>query len=203
MMTNNMKKLILLTILIAISFLFIGCREKPTVPSYLAEYADQFADDPRAANLKWFEEAEYGLFIHYGLYALMEQGEWVQLQHKPEPVPVAEYAKLADQFTAENFDAEFITDFVLEAGMKYITITSKHHDGYSLFETKLSDFQSMNSPCGRDLIASSTRPVSKKASPVPLLQLRCRLEASLFHVPRNRVETCPTRVQGAAARIPL
>jgi len=132
-----------------------GAEEKPAtveVPSYLAEYAEQYAEDPRAANLQWFQDAEYGLFIHYGLYALMEKGEWVQLTNKPEPVPVAEYAKLADKFTAENFDADFIVDLAKKAGMKYINITSKHHDGYSLFDTQLSDFKTMNSPCGRDLI---------------------------------------------------
>ncbi|MEX0330046.1 MAG: alpha-L-fucosidase [Puniceicoccaceae bacterium] len=141
-----------LALILVTGILVSGCSEKAPIPAYLADYGQQFLENPRAANLEWFKNAEYGLFIHYGLYALMEEGEWVQLTHKPEPVPVAEYAKLADVFTADKFDAEFITDFVLEAGMKYITITAKHHDGYSLFKTALSDFQSMNSPCGRDLI---------------------------------------------------
>ena len=127
--------------------------KEAVVPSYLADYSEQYLEDPRAANLQWFQDAGYGLFLHYGLYALMGKGEWVQLMHKPEPVPVAEYAKLADQFTAENFDADFIVDFVKRAGMKYINITSKHHDGYSLFDTQLSDFKTTNSPCSRDLIA--------------------------------------------------
>jgi alpha-L-fucosidase len=142
--------------LMACAFFSAGCstpkQATAEMPSYLAGYEAQFKQDPRAVNLKWFKQAEYGLFIHYGLYALMEKGEWVQLMNKPEPVPVAEYAKLADKFTAENFDAGFIVDLAKKAGMKYITITSKHHDGYSLFNTRLSDFKSMNSPCGRDLI---------------------------------------------------
>lgn len=121
------------------------------VPTYLAAYADNYRQNPRAANLQWFQDSDWGLFLHYGLYALMEDGEWVQLRHDP-PVPVAEYAKLADRFTAEAFDAAFIADFAIAAGMKYITITSKHHDGFALFKTAQSDFQSLNSPCRRDLI---------------------------------------------------
>jgi alpha-L-fucosidase len=131
------------------------------VPNYLADYSEQYAENPRAANLAWFKDAKYGLFIHYGLYALMEEGEWVQLRHDP-PVPVAEYAKLAERFTAENFDADFIADFVLKAGMKYVTITSKHHEGYSLFDTAQSDFKTTNSPCGRDLIAELAEACDKR-----------------------------------------
>jgi alpha-L-fucosidase len=133
---------------------FAGEHDIPDMPTYLlAEYAELYKEDPRAANLEWFKNAEYGLFLHYGLYALLEKGEWVQLTNKPEPVPVAEYAELASQFTAEQFDADFITDFVLKAGMKYINITAKHHDGFSLYDTELSYFNSVDTAAGRDLIA--------------------------------------------------
>jgi len=73
------------------------------VPAYLSDYSDQFAKDPRAAALQWFKDAKFGLFLHYGLYSLLERGEWVQLNDK---IHVAEYAKLKDQFTAEKFDAD-------------------------------------------------------------------------------------------------
>ena len=65
---------------------------------------------------------------------------------------MAEYGKLKDRFTASAFNADQITDIALEAGMKYITITSKHHDGFCLFETEATDFNVLNSPAGRDLI---------------------------------------------------
>jgi len=120
-----------------------------TVPTYLADYHVEYIKDPREANLKWFTEAKFGMFIHYGLYALLEKGEWVQLR---DTIPVAEYAKLKDRFTAKNFDAEAITQLAIDAGMKYITITSKHHDGFCLFETKETDLNVLNSPCKRDLI---------------------------------------------------
>ncbi|MEO0453848.1 MAG: alpha-L-fucosidase [Verrucomicrobiota bacterium] len=124
----------------------------PSMPSYLKGYEKQFAEDPRAANLAWLSEAKYGLFLHFGLYSMIGNGEWIQIRNKPEPIPLDEYGALAEKFTAENFDAEFITDFAMKAGMKYINITAKHHDGYSLFDTQLSEFKTTNSPCGRDLI---------------------------------------------------
>ncbi|CAN0596134.1 unnamed protein product, partial [Laminaria digitata] len=86
---------------------------------------------------------------HYGLYSLLEKGEWVQLR---DTIPVAAYAKLKDRFTAEKFDANVITNTAIDSGMKYITITAKHHDGFALFDTKASDFNSLNSPAKRDLI---------------------------------------------------
>ncbi|TFH26507.1 MAG: alpha-L-fucosidase precursor [Bacteroidia bacterium] len=132
--------------------LFLGmhaCNKGPELPSYLSEHEASYKENPRQANLQWFQEAKYGMFIHYGLYSQLEKGEWVQLN---DTIPVAEYAKLKENFTAENFDADMITDLAIKASMKYITITSKHHDGFCLFETKATDFNVMNSPCGRDLI---------------------------------------------------
>ena len=65
------------------------------VPSYLKGHEELFQDDPRAAALKWFRDAKYGLFLHYGLYSLLGRHEWVQLREK---IPVAEYEKLQGQF---------------------------------------------------------------------------------------------------------
>lgn len=127
----------------------LACSDQRPVPTYLEDFREQYREDPREANRSWFREAEYGMFIHYGLYSLLEKGEWVQLR---DTIPVAEYAQLKDRFTASGFDADRITDIALEGGMKYITITSKHHDGFCLFDTRATDFNVMNSPAGRDLI---------------------------------------------------
>ncbi len=126
-----------------------ACSPEREVPAYLADLDEAFRADPRGTNLEWFQKAKYGMFIHYGLYSLLEKGEWVQLR---DTIPVAEYAKLKDRFTASAFSAEQITDIALKAGMKYITITSKHHDGFCLFETEATEFNVLNSPAGRDLI---------------------------------------------------
>ena len=141
--------LVLISVLGLGSSVLTSCQPKGNTPSYLSDYAEKFKEAPRAANLAWFQEAEFGLFLHYGLYAQLGKGEWVQLRDR---IPVAEYAKLVDSFTADGFSPEQITETALSAGMKYITITSKHHDGFCLFETKATDFNSMNSPAGRDLI---------------------------------------------------
>ncbi|HKI90494.1 MAG TPA: alpha-L-fucosidase, partial [Draconibacterium sp.] len=149
-----------LFILFLLGFVFNSCKNQETkVPNYLKDYSAEYAENPRKANLHWFTDAGYGMFIHYGLYAQLEKGEWVQLR---DTIPVAEYAKLKETFTAENFDADFIVDLAKRAGMKYITITSKHHDGFCLFKTKQTDFNSLNSPCGRDLIGELAKACDKK-----------------------------------------
>ncbi|MBU3011354.1 alpha-L-fucosidase [Polaribacter vadi] len=161
-----------------ISWLFIGvfiiflsitsCKKQVEVPSYLKGYEDAYAKNPRVAALQWFEEAKFGMFIHYGLFSLTEgywgeihskPAEWVQLRAKVRP---DEYAKLADKFTAENFDADLITDLAVDAGMKYINITTRHHDGFSLFDTEFSDFKSTNSAAKRDLVAELAEQCHKK-----------------------------------------
>ncbi|MBZ0297845.1 MAG: alpha-L-fucosidase [Anaerolineae bacterium] len=120
-----------------------------SVPSYLSNYADLYNQNPHAAALQWFSDARYGLFMHYGVYSLLGRGEWVMLR---EAIPVEEYSRLKDDFTASAFDANFITDLALSAGMRYITITARHHDSFCLFRTEQTDFNSVDSPCGRDLI---------------------------------------------------
>ncbi|MBT3193790.1 MAG: alpha-L-fucosidase precursor [Verrucomicrobia bacterium] len=143
-------------------------KPKPSVPSYLKGYEDLYARDPRQAALRWFKEAKFGLFIHYGLYSLLEghykgkhsrPAEWVLRNGK---VPLPEYEKLADRFTAEKFDADFITDMALDAGMKYINITTRHHDSFCLWDTKTTDFKSTNSPAKRDLVAELAEQCQQK-----------------------------------------
>ena len=119
-------------------------------PRYLASHAEGYAKDPRAAALEWFRHAKFGLFMHFGLYSLLGRHEWVQFREK---IPVAEYAKLTKDFTAKDFDADFITDLALDAGMKYVNITTRHHDSFCLFDSKHTDFKSTNTPAKRDLVA--------------------------------------------------
>ncbi|OVE76050.1 alpha-L-fucosidase precursor [bacterium E08(2017)] len=143
---------------------------KPTrsAPSYLKGYEKLYSTDPRKAAIQWFKEAELGLFIHYGLYSLLEghykgkhskPAEWVLLR---TDIQLPEYEKLADKFTAEKFDADFITDMALGAEMKYINITTRHHDSFCLWDTKHTDFKSTNSAAKRDLVAELAEQCSKK-----------------------------------------
>ncbi|MGK7396922.1 MAG: alpha-L-fucosidase [Candidatus Cyclobacteriaceae bacterium M3_2C_046] len=120
------------------------------MPKYLQGFEDIYRENPRQANLEWFKQAKFGLFMHYGLYSLIGRGEWVQLTEK---IPVSDYGKLQDDFTASKFDPDFITDLALEAEMKYINITSRHHDSFCLFETRQTNFNSLQAPAQKDLIA--------------------------------------------------
>jgi len=129
------------------------------VPSYLKKYSDEYKKSPREANLYWFKNAKFGMFIHYGLYSQLGKGEWVQLI---DTIPLNEYAKLKDSFTASGFDTGFIVKLAKKAGMKYITVTTKHHDGFCLFKTKQTDFNSVNSPAKRDLIGELAQACEKE-----------------------------------------
>jgi len=100
---------------------------------------------------RWFAEARYGLFIHYGLYSLLGRGEWAMNR---EHIPPAEYARLADRFTAEHFDAdELIGRAARDWGMRYAVLTTKHHDGFCLYDSQLTDFTAPKTACKRDLVA--------------------------------------------------
>lgn len=97
-----------------------------------------------------FENMAFGMFIHWGLYSQLGKGEWIQSLGN---IPVEEYMKLKDTFTAEAFDAKTIVKLAKAAGMKYITLTTRHHDGFSLYDAKgLDNYDALHSPAGRDLV---------------------------------------------------
>ncbi|MCS7104046.1 MAG: alpha-L-fucosidase [Thermofilaceae archaeon] len=101
-------------------------------------------------RLKWFSEARFGMFIHWGIYALLGRGEWVMYL---ERIPKDEYAQLAHKFRAEQFDPVEWAAMARDAGMRYMVLTSRHHDGFSLFDTKFSEFKSTKTPANIDIIA--------------------------------------------------
>ena len=96
-----------------------------------------------------FADRKFGLFIHWGLYSIPGRGEWVQ--HN-EQIPAAEYEPLQDQFRGERFDADAIARLAVECGMRYIVMTAKHHDGFCLFDSALTDYTTAKSAAGRDFI---------------------------------------------------
>ena len=103
-----------------------------------------------AKRIATFEKKAYGMFIHYGLYSQLACGEKTMDFNN---IPLDEYVKLKDTFTAKSFDAKKIARFAKASGMKYITLTARHHDGFSLYDTKgLCDYDAVHSPAGRDLI---------------------------------------------------
>ena len=128
-------------------------------PKYLKEYEEIWKTDPKKAKLAWFRDARYGLFLHYGLYSLLHNREWIQFFDK---IPVSEYEKLAGQFTAHNFDADYITDLALKAGMKYINLTTCHHEGFCLWDSRVEPFNSKNAAAGRDLVKELSEACDRK-----------------------------------------
>ena len=106
---------------------------------------------PSESNLKarqWFQDSKFGMFIHWGVYSVPGRGEWVMNQEK---IPISEYEKFAPQFNPTKFSAAEIVSLAKSAGMKYITITSKHHDGFAMFATKQNKWNIVDAtPYGKD-----------------------------------------------------
>jgi len=97
-----------------------------------------------------FREARFGMFIHWGIYSLLQDGEWVM---NNRGITVAEYETLAPQFNPVKFDAAEWVRLAQDAGMKYITITSKHHDGFAMFDSRVSDWDIVDrTPYKRDVL---------------------------------------------------
>ena len=102
-------------------------------------------------RIEAFEKLGYGMFVHWGIYSQMGKGEWAMHFYQ---IPIPEYEKLVDTFTACDFNAEDLARTARDAGMKYITLTTRHHDGFSLYDTcGLNTYDAPYSPAGRDLVA--------------------------------------------------
>jgi len=121
-------------------------------------------------KLEWWREARFGLFIHFGLYAI-PAGEWKgrevpgigeQIMRFAQ-IPAEEYGKLASQFNPVNFDADAIVRLAVDAGMKYLVVTAKHHDGFALFKSDADPFNAVNAtPFGRDIVAELAEACAKQ-----------------------------------------
>jgi alpha-L-fucosidase len=108
---------------------------------------------PSEANIKareWFQNARFGMFIHWGVYSVLGDGEWVMNNRK---ITVAEYEKLPPQFNPTEYNAAEWVALAKAAGMKYITITSKHHDGFAMFGTKQNQWNIVDAtPYKKDVL---------------------------------------------------
>jgi len=100
-------------------------------------------------STQWFEDARFGLFVHFGPYSVLANGEWIM---NSRPITCSAYKRLQDLFNPQAFDAKEWVKIAKDAGMKYIALTSRHHDGFSNWDTKQSDWNIMNTPYGKDLI---------------------------------------------------
>ncbi|MBP1358067.1 MAG: alpha-L-fucosidase, partial [Sulfolobus sp.] len=125
--------------------------------------------DEYEKRMKWWKEAKFGMFVHWGLYSIPAGvwnetripgiGEWIQFNAK---ISINEYEKLAKQFNPEKFNPDEWVSIAKESGMKYIVITAKHHDGFCLFDSKFTNYTVVKaSPFKRDIIGELSK-ASKK-----------------------------------------
>lgn len=151
-----MRKALLVFLTIAIvSCTKLSPKHPPPAKAELSTETPQQRDD----RMQWWRDARFGMFIHFGLYAIPAgewkgtktggAGEWIMHDLK---IPPDEYAPLAQQFNPTKFNAKQWAEIAKDAGMKYIVITSKHHDGFALFDSKFSDYDVTNTPFKRDIM---------------------------------------------------
>ena len=138
----NMKKFSSLSFLIVLLLLNTSCKNKEV---------------KEIDRMDWWREARFGLFIHWGLYSI-PAGEWKGKTNHAEwiresaQIPLNQYDEFVSQFNPKKFNADAWVTMAREAGMKYIVITSKHHDGFCLFDSKETDFDIMSTPFKRDIL---------------------------------------------------
>lgn len=135
------KKILVILLLVCLSTILI------------AQNIDNYDYRPAPENLrsrKWFKNAKFGMFIHWGVYSVLGDGEWV-MEH--QEIKKDDYEKLTKFFNPTKFNAEKWVSLAKEAGMKYITITTKHHDGFCVFNSDLTNYDIVDStPYGKDII---------------------------------------------------
>ncbi|GJQ30483.1 MAG: hypothetical protein HBSAPP03_23670 [Phycisphaerae bacterium] len=147
-----------ITVLLAACISLAACATSREYRSHPAS-ASPASPTSRDDRMAWFRDARFGLFIHWGLYAIPAgqwngqrvrgTGEWIQTN---APIQVADYEKLRDQFNPVKFDARAWARAAKQAGMKYVVITSKHHDGFALFDSAVTEWDVMASPFKRDIL---------------------------------------------------
>ncbi|MCG1037084.1 alpha-L-fucosidase [Polaribacter sargassicola] len=123
--------------------------------NYLEESKEDFKQ-----RMQWFSDAKYGMFIHFGLYSQLggiykgnDKGRYAEWIQGNQNIPSEEYAKLINTWYPEDFDARKIVKLAKKSGMKYLVITTKHHEGFCLWDSEYTDFDIANSPMkGRDLV---------------------------------------------------
>jgi alpha-L-fucosidase len=138
-----MKKIFLLSLMACFLLGNAAAQEKKT-PAWAKETKEQ-----KEKRLEWWTNDRFGMFIHWGLYALPARHEWVK--HN-ERIKDADYQKYFEHFNPDLYNPTEWAKKAKEAGMKYVVITTKHHEGFCLFDSKYTDYKAPNTPCGKDLI---------------------------------------------------
>jgi len=116
-----------------------------------AQQPEQESTSDRDKRMEWWREARFGMFIHWGVYSIPARGEWVMFNEK---IPIPEYEKFPQRFHPTKFDAEKWVRTAKSAGVRYIVITSKHHDGFCMWDSKVTTYDIVDAtPFKRDPLA--------------------------------------------------
>jgi alpha-L-fucosidase len=136
-----MKTKTLLTVFLFVSMLF-------TTQFSLAQVSKE-TDAQKAERMKWWTDARFGMFIHWGLYALPARHEWVK---NAERMTNDQYQKYFEMFDPDMWDPHEWAKMAKSAGMKYVVLTAKHHEGFCMFDSRFTDYKSTNTPYGKDIV---------------------------------------------------
>lgn len=113
----------------------------------------------REEVIEWFKKVKFGMFIHWGVYALLGKGEWIRTV---DQIPDDEYMKLYPKFNPVKFNPDEWADLAKKAGCKYVVFTTKHHDGFCMWDTKTTDYKVTNTPYGKDVLKMVDKAFEKK-----------------------------------------
>ncbi len=157
-----MKRIILFTILLATVLSTAEAKCKAKMPYFLKNHTELYKNNPRKASLAWFEDARMGMFIHWGVWGKYHEA-WAMYR---KTIPLDEYIKTAHEVDASGFDAKAIVKLAEESGMRYITFVAKHHDGFCLWNSKYSEFDSWDYPMKRDFVAELAKACRARKMPL-------------------------------------
>lgn len=158
---------------VAVLFILSFSSTKPLLSQTMDEMWDSRSAGKEHPNIQWFRNAKFGLFVHWGLYSRLGgewngkryygSGEWIMNQAK---IPVSEYRKVAAGFNPVHFNADQWAELAKEAGIKYMVITAKHHEGFSLFDSKVTDFDIVDAtPYKKDPLKALAEATRKRGIP--------------------------------------
>ena len=116
-------------------------------------------------RMEWYLDARFGMFIHWGLYSIPARGEWLRSE---EEITKEDYMKYFEEFNPSDYNPKAWARAAKEAGMKYVVLTAKHHDGFCLYDSQYTDFKSTNTKLGRDVVKDFVEAVREKGLKVGL-----------------------------------